>query len=100
MKESERGDKMEKIQWLFDGLGTEIVSLLLAGLIGGFAGYKLACVNFVKQKQQAGENANQEQEIEVSCNTDNKEVDSIICQIQKGKSGSVQSQIGKVNINE
>ena len=91
---------MEIIQWLFEGLGTEIVSLLLGGLVGGFAGYKLACVNIIKQKQRAGENAKQEQEIEVACNTDNKELESKIYQRQKGKSGSVQSQIGKVNINE
>lgn len=91
---------MEVIQWLFDGLGTEIVSLLLGSIIGGVAGYKLACVNVIKQKQQAGKNAKQEQEIEVACDVENTELESKIYQKQKGKTGSVQSQIGKVNINE
>ena len=55
----------QNITWLFDGIGTEIicivVSLLLGGLGGGAIGYKIGVKNKTKQKQTARDNANQTQ---------------------------------------
>lgn len=32
---------MENLQWIFDGIGTELLSLVIGGIAGGFAGYKI-----------------------------------------------------------
>ena len=74
---------MENISWVFDGLGTEILSLIVGfisgGAIGykigihngtmidyvivsgGAIGYKIGIHNKVKQSQKAGNNSNQTQ---------------------------------------
>lgn len=44
------------MEWFFDGLGTEIISLLIGGLIGGVTGYKIGI-----SKQKAGKNSKQVQ---------------------------------------
>ena len=56
---------LSNVEWIFDGLGTEIIvgliSLIIGALGGGFAGYKIGVKNKVKQKQKARDNANQNQ---------------------------------------
>lgn len=52
---------MENIKWIFDGIGTEIVSLLCGLLIGGLGGYKIGIKNKIKQIQKGGDNSNQSQ---------------------------------------
>ena len=50
------------MEWIFDGIGTELVSALIGLLVGGVAGYGIGVVctkNKIKQKQKAGDNANQ-----------------------------------------
>lgn len=52
------------MEWIFDGIGTEIISALIGLLIGGGAGYGLGVAitnNKIKQKQEAGDKANQVQ---------------------------------------
>lgn len=52
------------MEWIFDGIGTEIISALLGLLIGGGAGYGIGVVitkNKIKQSQKAGDNASQVQ---------------------------------------
>lgn len=53
---------MECLKWVFDGIGTQmlglIVGLIMGGLGGGAIGYKLAVKNKTKQKQKARDNAN------------------------------------------
>ena len=43
------------MEWFFDGLGTEIVSLLIGGIFGGLIGYKIGI------SQKAGNNSKQVQ---------------------------------------
>lgn len=55
---------METVQWIFDGIGSQIVGLLLGLLIGGASGYGIAIRKTktnIKQSQKAGDNANQQQ---------------------------------------
>lgn len=52
------------MEWIFDGIGTELVSALIGLLVGGVAGYGIGVaitINKIKQKQKAGDNAKQVQ---------------------------------------
>ena len=44
---------MENLQWIFDGIGTELLSLVIGGIAGGFAGYKIGIKKSGKQVQKA-----------------------------------------------
>ncbi len=46
--------------WLFEGLGTLLIGLVLGGTAGAVGGWKLA-VRSVRQTQHAGNNAKQTQ---------------------------------------
>jgi hypothetical protein len=51
---------MENIKWIFDGIGTTIITSIISLLIGGGIGYKIAIKKTViKQTQKAGDNSNQ-----------------------------------------
>ena len=56
---------MDCLQELFSTIGTELISavigLLVGGAGGGAIGYRMAIKNKTKQKQIAGDNANQMQ---------------------------------------
>lgn len=48
------------MEWIFDGIGTAILSSLVSLLVGGGIGYRVAInKNKVKQKQKAGDYASQ-----------------------------------------
>ncbi len=51
------------MEWIFDGIGTELLSIAIGLIIGGFGGgaigYKIG--NKANQKQKAKNNANQMQ---------------------------------------
>ena len=48
------------MEWIFDGIGTAIVTLIVGFLTGGAVGYKIGInKNTVKQKQKAGDNSSQ-----------------------------------------
>ena len=49
------------ITWIFDGIGTEIIILIVGGFVGGFAGYKIGVNHTLKQQQKAGDNSTQTQ---------------------------------------
>ena len=50
------------MEWIFDGIGTAIVSAILGLIIGGVAGYRIGVKKTtIKQNQRAGDNANQTQ---------------------------------------
>lgn len=48
------------VDWLFDGLGTLFIGLLLGGGAGGVAGYRRGCKK-IRQEQWAGTNSVQTQ---------------------------------------
>lgn len=48
----------ENIQWIFSGVGTNIISLIVGCVIG----YKFRDFKIVHQSQKSGENSNQRQE--------------------------------------
>ena len=52
---------MESISWIFDGLGTEIFSLIVGLISGGAIGYKIGIHNRIKQSQKARNNSRQTQ---------------------------------------
>lgn len=91
---------MEFLKCFFDGIGTELLSLIIGTIGGGIAGYKLGVKRSGKQKQIAKSNAKQKQEIiidEASKNADQKNVEDNICQIQKAGKNSEQIQIGRIH---
>lgn len=49
------------MEWVFDGIGTELVSLLIGGIFGGTIGYKIGIKNKISQCQKGRDNANQVQ---------------------------------------
>lgn len=52
---------MENLQWIFDGIGTELISLIIGLLIGGGAGYKIGVKKTKNQTQKAGHHSTQTQ---------------------------------------
>ena len=52
---------MENLNWIFEGIGTELLSLVVGLFFGGVIGYKIGIHNKVKQTQKAGNNSNQTQ---------------------------------------
>lgn len=61
---------MENLAWIFDGIGTELISLLVGAILGGAAGYKIGSKNKIKQKQKAGDDSKQIQIGSVNYNGD------------------------------
>lgn len=45
-------------EWLFDGLGTMILGLIIGGTAGGVAGWRIG-IRSTRQKQMAGDSATQ-----------------------------------------
>lgn len=84
-------------EWLFDGIGTEIVGIIIGLAIGGTAVYKFVTRDKSKQKQKAGDNAKQRQEFEVETDAqEDGKIKSNIKQSQKAGNGANQSQIGRI----
>lgn len=90
------------MEWIFDGIGTEIASgilTLLIGAIGGTMFYKIAIKRTAKQKQYAGDDSKQSQEMHVEKNgTDNSQLKNktSIKQVQKAGDNATQVQIGEI----
>lgn len=49
------------MEWIFDGIGTAIVSTILGIIIGGIGGYSIGVRKTNKMKQMARDNTNQTQ---------------------------------------
>lgn len=92
------------MDWIFDGIGTEIISIiisLIVGSIGGGAiGYKFGIKRNSKQKQVAGNDSKQRQELKIGVNdigTVSSKNKSTIKQSQKAGDNAIQTQIGGIN---
>lgn len=49
------------MDWIFDGIGTAIITLIVGLISGGAVGYKIGINTKVKQTQKAGDNSSQMQ---------------------------------------
>lgn len=49
------------MEWVFDGIGTEIISLIAGLLGGGFLGYRIGIKNNISQHQKGKDNVAQTQ---------------------------------------
>lgn len=90
---------MENLEWILGGIGTELISLAIGAIAGGFAGYKIGVHKSGKQTQKAKGGTKQRQEmiIEGAEPDDNKtDVKHTINQIQKAGKNSEQMQIGRI----
>ncbi|MBQ9940577.1 MAG: hypothetical protein IJO74_03455 [Clostridia bacterium] len=52
---------MVNLEWIFEGIGTELLSLAIGAVVGGLTGYKIGVKNKAKQNQKAGKNSTQSQ---------------------------------------
>lgn len=95
---------MELLEWIFDGIGTEIVSIVISLIIGaiggGTVGYKVAIKKTLSQKQSAGDGSEQRQELQIGkndggINSSKSKINHK--QSQKAGNGSIQTQIGGIN---
>ena len=51
---------MEILQWLFEGVGSAVISAILGLIIGGAAGYRIGIKKTkINQKQKAGDKSSQ-----------------------------------------
>lgn len=85
-------------EWFFQGIGTEILILIIGLMIGGVGGYRIGIKKNGLQKQIAKDEVKQKQELEMEIN-DNSEGDGIngnLQQVQKAGSKAEQSQVGKI----
>lgn len=76
--------------WIFEGIGTNIVSLIIGGIIGYFVGAKKT----LRQVQKGEKETIQNQELRVSSENDG---DISLSQHQKGGDKSIQTQVGEIN---
>ena len=83
------------MEWIFDGIGTALVTILISLLLGLGVRYYLR--KRVRQKQTAGDNARQTQ-IGIIGGTDTEKTncDDRIDQVQKAGDNATQTQVGRV----
>lgn len=46
------------VKWIFDGIGTAMITFVLGLLVGGTTGYKIAIKKTIRQVQKSGDNSN------------------------------------------
>ena len=89
---------------ILDGIGTEIISLIIGGIIGGIGGYAIGIRKASKQQQFAGNKSEQWQENyitdadSVSSDKEKTNKDIRMEQYQEAGDESKQVQIGGINV--
>lgn len=92
------------MEWFFDGLGSELVSIIIGFVFGGVSGYKVGISkSSIKQSQKAGRNSKQMQTgVVVTTNKTDDEKSSYnslkIRQKQKAGKDSDQQQEGEKHV--
>ncbi len=88
---------------IFDGIGTQILCLVLTLLLGGVGGYFVGVFRTVNQKQRAGNGAKQIQRSSIGLddesnrNKKSKKIsESVIIQKQTAGDNANQSQVGNM----
>ena len=85
------------IEWIFDGIGSTIVSFVLGLIFGSVGGIKIH--ETIRQKQSAKNNANQTQVGSVFDGENSKqgaENETSVTQVQKSRDNANQIQIGEL----
>lgn len=90
----------EWFKWVFEGIGTEIISLIIGLVVGGIGGFAIGKRTKSKQMQTAGDSSKQKQTFSVDNGVidnskKNKETSTIV-QKQKAGNNSEQVQTGSV----
>lgn len=88
------------MEWILDGIGTELIGLAIGALLGGGIGYKIGIATKVKQKQIAGDGAKQQQNYNggVIYNEEHSaKIKTKVVQSQKAGSNAIQVQTGGTN---
>ncbi len=92
------------MEWIFSGIGTEVVSIVISLIIGviggGLAGYKIGVKRTAKQRQSAGDASKQRQELKIGVRDANNNASkrkTTIKQVQKAGSNASQTQIGDID---
>lgn len=88
------------MEWIFDGIGTEIISLIVGAVTGGAIGYKIGINNRSKQVQKAGDDTRQDQTVKMGNGdvaTDSAKISSSIKQVQKAGNHASQIQVGRID---
>lgn len=92
------------MEWFFDGIGTEIVgiviSLVIGAIGGGTLGYKIGVKSTANQKQSAGNNSKQRQELQIGksdVSEHSTKSKTNLKQTQKAGGNAVQTQIGGIS---
>lgn len=93
---------MENLQWIFSGIGTEILSLIVGAVVGGLVGYKIGVTQNGRQRQKAKSSSKQRQELDMEAGKapQSKEkgaVKNTIRQTQTAGDNSEQIQIGRIH---
>ena len=91
---------MTNLQWIFDGIGSEILGLAVGAIVGGITGYRVGVRKNTKQIQKAKSGANQRQELVVDDPVmvgDKSSVQNNIRQTQKAGKNSDQIQVGRIS---
>lgn len=84
-------------EWVFEGIGTELLSLVIGIVLGGLIGYKIGIRRNGFQKQVAEDETKQTQRITVvETNDINGGVNGNVRQVQKAGKKAEQTQIGKI----
>lgn len=85
------------LEWFFDGIGTELVILIIGAIGGGTIGYKVGIKRTAAQKQVAGDDSEQAQEIKMGKNdvrNNPSKSKTSIKQSQQAGNNAVQTQVG------
>lgn len=89
---------MENLSWIFDGIGTELISLVVGLAAGGIAGYKIGIKKSGLQKQKAKDRAKQKQVFDADseglASDDDVMLQQKVRQSQKAGHDAQQIQIG------
>lgn len=90
----------EWVKWFFDGLGTEIISLIIGAVVGGLIGFRIGKhKSKFTQTQEAGSDSEQYQKGKSVSELKNdglktQDSKSSFCQTQKAGDNSKQIQFG------
>lgn len=82
--------------WFFDGIGTEIIAIIVGLLLGGIVVYKVVIKSKSKQVQKAGNNSKQTQIYEVGSSSESQKTKANLNQKQVAGDDSEQVQTGSI----